>query len=66
MVGGVVMKKIGSIIGLVLVLLIFWDFFFNNMVLLTKFGVWATNIIMKISQKFSEWYTDAFMKSIGQ
>ncbi|WP_346868054.1 hypothetical protein [Clostridium sp. UBA1353] len=60
------MKKIGSIIGLVLVLLIFWDFFFNNMVLLTKFGVWATNIIMKISQKFSEWYTDAFMKSIGQ
>lgn len=60
------MKKIGNVISLVLMLVILWDFFFNNMALLMKFGAWATDIIMKISQKFSELYTDAFMKSMGQ
>lgn len=60
------MRKIGKIISMVLVLLILWDAFFNNMELLIKFGAWATDIIMKISQKFSEWYTDDFMKCLGK
>lgn len=63
------MKKrvsIKDIIIIILIIVILGDFFFNDMILLTKFGAWATDIIMKISQKFSELYTDAFMKSIGQ